>query len=171
MYDDIQKTGGWIFVIDTEEYAGNFEREMTAYITGKVGECTVGEEMTDLYKSETGDKELKIFDDVLEYRNDNHGCSRPCSIHTTPGWINDGVGNHEKSDGKGFPAYLSVAIFFFNKPSKKLIELMKSRAKTFSNAKRQVAKQNNRPWDETFDLKITGFRLIKENISYIEKNI
>jgi hypothetical protein len=35
---------GYIFVVDTEEYAGNFEREMCAYATGMTGECGVGYE-------------------------------------------------------------------------------------------------------------------------------
>jgi hypothetical protein len=34
-----------LFVVDTDTYAGNFEREMCAYITGQVGECEVGEEI------------------------------------------------------------------------------------------------------------------------------
>ena len=33
------------FVIDTKQYAGNFEREMCAHITGHIGECEVGRDM------------------------------------------------------------------------------------------------------------------------------
>ena len=32
------------FIVDTDSYAGNFEREMCAYMTGHIGECSVGEE-------------------------------------------------------------------------------------------------------------------------------
>ncbi len=31
----------YLFVIDTDTYAGNFEREMCAYVTGQIGECEV----------------------------------------------------------------------------------------------------------------------------------
>lgn len=32
----------YILVADTNQYAGNFERELCAYITGQYGECSVG---------------------------------------------------------------------------------------------------------------------------------
>jgi hypothetical protein len=35
---------GYVFIIDTEQYAGNFEREMCAYCTGILGDCEVGED-------------------------------------------------------------------------------------------------------------------------------
>jgi len=41
---------GFIFVIDTDTYAGNFERPMCAYMTGRVGECGVGEEFAEMFK-------------------------------------------------------------------------------------------------------------------------
>lgn len=34
-------------VIKTNQYAGNFERELCAHLTGIVGECEVGEEYVD----------------------------------------------------------------------------------------------------------------------------
>ncbi|KKK83825.1 hypothetical protein LCGC14_2789530, partial [marine sediment metagenome] len=42
MSKEENKSDSWIFIIDTDSYAGNFEREMCAYITGRVGECGVG---------------------------------------------------------------------------------------------------------------------------------
>jgi len=35
--------GKYIFIVDTEKYAGDFERQLTAYCTGQVGDCGVGE--------------------------------------------------------------------------------------------------------------------------------
>jgi hypothetical protein len=32
----------WLFIVDTDSYAGNFERCMCAYMTGQIGECEVG---------------------------------------------------------------------------------------------------------------------------------
>jgi len=81
----------YIFVIDTEQYAGNFKREMTAYITGHVGDCGVGENMIPLYQKETGDTNCEKFGDILDYRPDDHGCCRPCAIYPTPGWFNPGM--------------------------------------------------------------------------------
>lgn len=96
MYEDVEKTGGWIFVIDTQDYAGNFERELTAYITGMVGDCRVGEDMVEYYKEETGDGTCEKFSDLLEYRPDENGCARPCAIYPTKGWFNHGMGGHFK---------------------------------------------------------------------------
>jgi len=33
-----------LFVVDTEQYAGDFERQLVAWMTGQVGECKVGQE-------------------------------------------------------------------------------------------------------------------------------
>ena len=42
----------YLFVIDTDIYAGNFERQMCAYITGQIGECEVGKENAELARQE-----------------------------------------------------------------------------------------------------------------------
>ncbi len=34
----IHKVDGYVFIIDTDSYSGNFEREMAAYVAGAVGE-------------------------------------------------------------------------------------------------------------------------------------
>lgn len=77
------------FVIDTDQYSGNFEREMTAYLTGCVGECGVGDEYAELFEKENVDH---IDFSNVAFLNDD-GCSRPCNIEITPGWFNDGIGN------------------------------------------------------------------------------
>lgn len=77
------------FIIDTDQYSGNFEREMTAYLTGCVGECGVGDEYVDLFKKENVNN--ITFDNVMFIQD--RGCARPCSIEITPGWFNDGIGN------------------------------------------------------------------------------
>lgn len=81
----------WLFVIDTENYAGNFERELCAYITGRVGECGVGDDMAELFKQEVGEP----FENVVE-EGDEHGCYRPATIYPSLGWYNDGMGGHYK---------------------------------------------------------------------------
>ena len=77
------------FVIDTDSYAGNFEREMCAYLTGVVGDCDVGKEFAGLYSKDTGEEEYRFLE-YLGRRYDDHGCARPCSIYPTAGWVSVG---------------------------------------------------------------------------------
>lgn len=89
----------YTFIIDTDSYAGNFEREMCAYITGCIGDCEVGEEWADKFRKEYGDPEYE-FSNVYQ-KADEHGCYRPCAIQTTPGYINSGYGAHFKDTSEG----------------------------------------------------------------------
>jgi hypothetical protein len=82
----------WIFIIDTDQYAGNFEREMCAYITGHIGECGVGEELAGCLKKETGLNPDTFFSNILQVA-DEHGCHRPVETQPNPNWFNDGHGN------------------------------------------------------------------------------
>jgi len=82
----------FIFVVDTEQYAGNFEREMTAYCTGIIGECEKGKEHAALFKEECPDF-TKLMYNIVAQVPDEHGCHRPTSIYPTPGFWNDGMGN------------------------------------------------------------------------------
>lgn len=125
------------FLIDTDSYAGNFERQMRAHITGHVGECEVGEEFVD---DEISNKFLNVMDIP-----DEHGCLRPVSSYHSSGQYN------------------SVAIFFDSLPTVDQIELMKERAMTFLaafNAKGRMRKNK-----KEVVINILGFRqLIFETI-------
>ncbi len=70
------------FVVATDSYAGNFERQLCAYITGIVGDCGVGEHEADTYPMVEG---------TIQQPDDNH-CMRPCAIYPTPGYYNNGMG-------------------------------------------------------------------------------
>jgi len=89
----------YVFAIDTDQYAGNFERQMVGYITGQFGECGVGKSESDVFWDDfAGDPILisddeTIFDDVVSLP-DHNGCCRPATIWPTPGWFNDGMGGH-----------------------------------------------------------------------------
>ena len=85
----------YYFVIDTDSYAGNFERPMCAYMTGQIGDCEVGEKESKLFEEEEGD--LCKFDDLVTSESDEHGCSRPVKIYATPGWFNI-CGEHFRKD-------------------------------------------------------------------------
>lgn len=95
-------------IIDTNQYAGNFERQMCAFLTGHTGECGVGRDMAQIYKEDTGDAKLTKFRNVISVP-DEHGCSRPVSIHTNPRWAGDGVGNIFLIDGNSNEAELCAA--------------------------------------------------------------
>lgn len=202
----------YLFVIDTNRYAGNFEREMCAYITGQIGECEVGEEQAKLAKQEIPEVVAKL-EELIESVPDEHGCHRPCSIFPTPGWFNHGMGGHfqegqetealvhYKKEVKKYyesqikrtklikagtngwskeakireiqecqdeideansmnivskhPAYMSVAIYFNSKPSSRLLDIMKKRARNI--AKRGIGLEGYEQ-----KIEIEGFRLLTQ---------
>lgn len=93
------------FIIETNTYAGNFNRELTAYVTGILGECKVGKGCIDKnfnYPLE--------FNEKIEQVRDDYGTYRPCVVHE----------------------YYSVIIFFNDEPSTELLNLMVSRAKEYA---------------------------------------
>jgi len=147
----------YIFVVDTDKYAGNFERPMCAYMTGTTGDCEVGSEEARQFENEYDG----IFDDIIMQVADEHGCYRPVTAWPTPGWGNDGMGKHERlteENAKKFhyPAYMSVAIFFQEKPSQEIIDVMKKRAYEYI----ELYKKDKYGGVIT----ISGFRLIKHDV-------
>ena len=101
---------GFGFVVKTNEYTGNFEREMCAFVTGRIGECEVG----DAYIVN-----LPVnFDNIMDVADDS-GCHRPVSVH-------DNDSNN-------------LVIFFETEPSKEQIELMKERSKLFNEARKKTS--------------------------------
>lgn len=74
----------WGFIIDTDSYAGNFERELCAHITGQIGECEVGEE----YVVEGIENKFPYLLRVA----DENGVYRPCGLFPTPSVNNNGYG-------------------------------------------------------------------------------
>ena len=81
----------FVFVVDTDQYAGNFERELCAFVTGHIGECGVGAEEAEEFRK---DHLENPFEKAILHYPDEHGCSRPVSIWSTPGRFNDGMGGH-----------------------------------------------------------------------------
>lgn len=172
----------YIFVIDTDQYSGNFEREMCACLTGQIGDCEVGIEESIKFRKEVGEDMYESMDAWIEQRPDDHGTLRPCYLYPTPGYFNNGIGGEFK-DGREeealkhfrdycknqkddfykdmineplskHPSYQSVAIYFHKKPSQEVIDMMKSRANEFVKGKSRFNDQRT--------MKISGFRLITE---------
>ncbi len=93
----------YIFEINTNKYAGNFERNMCAFATGIIGECEVGDSYVE--------QDIKdLFEDDVQQVSDEHGCYRPCS-----------------ADGN------TVEIYFYNHPSRQQISLMKERIEEYGS--------------------------------------
>lgn len=78
------------FIIDTNKYSGNFERELCAFVTGHIGDCGVGEKEALEYQSEfsmiPGVKQVDDEDQTSIYR--------PVSIYPTEDVWNNGLGFH-----------------------------------------------------------------------------
>jgi len=90
----------WLFVVDTDHYAGNFERELCAFVTGQYGECEVGIETAEEARKSMPPELAEEFEVGVEHVPDEHGCSRPVTIYPTPGWFNNGLGGEFPDDGK-----------------------------------------------------------------------
>lgn len=207
-----KRKGLCLLVIDTEQYAGNFERDMCAYATGQIGECGVGDDQAEIARREIPEVVDKIEEIIAQVADDN-GCHRPCEIYPTSGFFNNGMGGEfregqevealkhykkatrEYYQGwinriKGYgsqhgwtdeakkrdiarhlgsiteaesltktpkgPAYLSVAIYFDERPSDEIIQVVKERSAKFAEGKK---------------LTITGYRLIEQKVSSRETAI
>ena len=132
------KPDHFLFVIDTDSYTGNFERELCAYVTGQIGECEVGKEQAQIAQREIPDVVAQL-EDLIDQVPDEHGCHRPVSIFPNPRYGNDGQGNYslltpENQDRFHWPAYYSVAIYFHSIPDSGLLNIMKERAKIVATA-------------------------------------
>jgi hypothetical protein len=96
-------------VVKTNQYAGNFERELCAHLTGMVGECEVGEEL--LEESIT-----EIFEESIAEVSDDNGTRRPVSL----GSSNEGATGHD------------VVIYFNTEPTKEQVRVIEERLLTFT---------------------------------------
>lgn len=84
------------FIIDTDSYAGNFEREMFAYITGQEYEYETGfaRPLREEAVEELPPDVMKWFEDNIVPIMNDKGAYAPMDIHPTPGFFNNGVGGH-----------------------------------------------------------------------------
>ncbi len=140
------------FVIDTNSYSGNFERELCGYVTGHWDNETHGGEQAKIFDEEVGDD--NIFEDDIKYQMlDHDGCgySAPQEIVHTP----------EKYGVEHL--YSSVAICFERKPTEEQINLMKERSYKFE--------KEGMIFGRPVGLKILGFRLITKVIEETEEEI
>jgi len=100
----MRKDTRWGFVIDTDSYAGGFERPLCAVITGQFGECGVGQEEAEAFVSPP---DINFEDLILQVPDEDNGCRRPVVIYPTPGYFNNGMGGHFK-DGEDDKALIHL---------------------------------------------------------------
>jgi hypothetical protein len=87
-------------IVDTTKYSGNFSRELSAWVFGVVAEYADPD--TPLLEQDptlawARQNEKTYESGALELvRNDDHDCWEWENITPTPGWVNDGFGNHRR---------------------------------------------------------------------------
>jgi hypothetical protein len=160
-------------VIDTEEYSGNFERDMVAFITGQVGECGVGQDNADRAQDELEPHHLYWFQEHVEPTADDHGVLRPASIAPTPGWYNNGRGKHLRDSeecedlymGVRHPAYQSVEFVVSEWPPDEIMGVILDRARFFCEHFSEVSRIGGRIGEDCKPLTLTGIRLENRTVS------
>jgi hypothetical protein len=155
----------WSFVVDTDQYAGNFERELGAYVIGAVddhGDESVAHYLEKFDGATPPSKKLTQLSDMRIADPGDDGIHRsPVDLAPTPGWSNDGHGNAYRVKGNGkyrfkYPSYQSVAIFLVRKPIEEETALLTKRAQEFEHLTRRKA------WGS--QPKILGCRLVEEHV-------
>ena len=162
------------FVIDTNSYAGNFERELCSYVTGQYGDCNVGKDIAEYVKN---NKDVEAIRKFIGEESDKYNCYRPAKIYPTPNIYNNGFGFHYKIGeeqiakkmrpdyvGSEIPlekylAYQSVAICLRSMPPEDVIKKMCSRANKF----KKIGAANKIKLKIRYcgNFNIIGFRVIK----------
>lgn len=160
----------WSFVVDTEDYAGNFERELTCYVVGRCdayGEHSGGG-YREMFAKDFEGKDP--FEDLVEDRINDPGddgiMRAPMDVAPTPGYENDGAGNHRPIAAGAkpkWPAFNSVAIFLSRKPTGEELSILVRRAQAFGRLPKVKA------WDVR--PKITGCRLVEERVEIVSHKV
>jgi hypothetical protein len=145
----------FIFIVDTSEYAGNYERNVVAFMTGQVGECSVGFESSEFFWDESDDGEKLFVERAVIQKPDEHGTFRPASIWPTP--------NRTRftAEGKEYPAYDSVAVFLSEAPPEEYLNRWHDRAVRFGKNPQEFGCHKFVPAFE-----VQGSRLVKQVVSY-----
>lgn len=120
-------------VIKTSEYTGNFEREMCAFLTGIIGECNVGNDMTNLLTEGRPD-----FEHNINQVTDEDGCYRPVSL--------------DENDAN------NLIIFFHSKPTEEQIKWIKDNAAKYDEVRKTHGHMAQYYKDEK-KIEILGFEL------------
>jgi len=137
----------YILRIETDRYAGNFDKDMCAYITGLIDANNCGYEMAKIFKSDNVDESIsEWFDDETIFIQDEHGAYRSVQMY-------------------GPPNYKSIEVRFCSLPTTEILDFIYNRACNFCNRDIVPDRFNNYP------TKIVKMELVKEDIVKIYTNV
>lgn len=170
MHGDIQLDDGdnFVLIIDTNQYSGNFHREMAAYLLNAAPLLGLGEgptaENEDFEDDAAEDPLLWVMQDMVGSRTHVEYGDTTNDIWETPGRLNDGMGRHFNAEPgqKGYPAFESVAIFLESPFNAEQLELVKGRAEKFA------ADYQPRFSASTDKMKIVGVRQVNIQVKRTE---
>lgn len=139
------------FVIDTNSYAGNFERELCKHVTGHddQDECPQEDWIDDSEVS----SELKWFAEHILFLPGGDGDATwdcPMELYLTPG--------SQKSSKRKELQNNSIGIHLDTRPPLPIIEYMKKQARSFE-------------YDGISDFKILNFRLLEIQVTRTEVEV
>lgn len=142
----------WSFVVDTDRYAGNFDRELATYLVGRCDNDGFNDKRVNEYRElyEADFKGRDPFEDLLSYRADDHGDDL---VTKSPMAL---APNREGN-------YNSIAIFFLEKPTPEITNLLAKRARQFSELP-LFTKWDSRP-------KVLGCRLVEERTVILSSDV
>lgn len=143
----------WAFVIDTNRYAGNFERQMTGFVTGVFtvfdnGDADHGDKEAVFARKEIVRPTLRWFKKHVVHAADEHGHRHNSTMWRSP-----------MGTPQGEPVFNSVAIFFDAQPDPTRVHLMARRAAEF--CERHVYEY------QPDDLQVVGWRLISLRLAWM----
>lgn len=161
----------WMFVVDTDTYAGNFERAMASYLLGyndledevdeEADHDLHGQVSLRLFKAEVGEHPFPdLFGTIVDDHGDDLITRSPQILVPTPGYSNDGAGKETKlAEGERikYPAYLSVGFPLERRPLQSEVDFLVARVMRWMV--RPKTEYTDRPEN------ILGFRLLEYRTS------
>lgn len=150
----------WSFVVDTDSYAGNFERELGAYLVGRYDEFgghRAGPYAAVFERDCESNPLLKDFEALSEDRMNDPGDDgkfmSPVDLAPTP----------------GTDKYNSVAIFLSRKPTVSELQVLNERARAFERLSYEAWPLNGVKYPPKFH--VIGCRIVGERTVLEETNI
>lgn len=128
-----------VIYVDTEDYSGNFERELVAFATGCWHENDHSG-IEQIAKNAHTDMAFGLWwqQNILEHVGTEKECPAYANIAATPGWFNNGMGGHFKIGtpgvdigGRHYPAYQSVSLAVRETPPEDVWEEFQERVIEF----------------------------------------
>lgn len=163
-------------MVDTDSYAGNFERELGSYITGHLHDnCRHSRELTQEIKAALGDRWDEILEPAfVQSKAPFHDYMQLANIYPTPGYELGKNGDPKKipvGQVPKHPSYQSVIIRTGEKPNKELLDILKEWSHKFAEKSQQKDKQPDDFMHFIEPFKIIGFRLICEVTTTKEEDL